>query len=153
VYLSVIATTHPRRPTLLNLRQFAPGLFKGQQSDESVEADELSPFEYHQRHAPKHGPSRARWLTSGQMRRMHERSAAAQRRKTNKRFRKQWVENEQAFFRLHGQVQLLDNRPTSPLVPGVERVLTQRYGSVEAAREHLDGLLRERRGEGTRVGA
>jgi hypothetical protein len=138
---------------MLNLRQFAPGLFKGTQDEESAADDELSPFEYHQRHAPKHGPVKPRFLSNGQLRRMHERGVKAQRRKTNKRFRKQWVENEQAFFRLHGQVQLLDQRPTSPLVPGVERVLEERYGSVDAAREHLQGLLRERLGEGKRVGA
>jgi hypothetical protein len=130
---------------LLNLRQFAPGLFKtGAQNDEDVEAEELSRFEYHRLHAPKHGPVKARWTTAGQMRRAHERSAAAQRRKTNKRFRKQWVQNEQAFFRLLSQVQLIDTRPESALVPGVERVLTQRYGSVEAAREHLNTLVSER---------
>lgn len=96
------------------------------------------------RHAPKHGPQKVRWITAGQQRRAAARWEKTRARKANRRFRRQWMANEAAFNRLLSQIGLLERTPESGLAKGVEKVLVERYGSVEAAREHLGVLIQER---------
>jgi hypothetical protein len=126
---------------LIDLSAFLPGLKRGTRT---ATDDELSPFEYHQRHAPKHGPVKARFITAGQQRRAWVRGQKAANRKANKRYRRQWMANEAAFHTLRSQLALIVERPDSALVPGVVRVLEQRYGSVEEAVEHYTKLADER---------
>jgi hypothetical protein len=133
---------------LNRLANLMPGLF-GKHSDDHSDVEEES-WADKQRSAPKHGPygpggSRVvKFATAGQQRRAQERWTRAAARKANRRYRKQWVANEEAFQRLLSQVGLLQRRPESALAPGVERVLIERYGSVDDARAYLASLIEER---------
>lgn len=142
------------------LANLLPGLYGDRATNDAIEEFEES-WQDKQRRAPKHGPygvggSRVvKFVTAGQQRRAQERWTKTRSRKANKAYRRQWIANENAFQTLLSQVGLLERRPDSALVPGVERVLVERYGSVEEARTHLAGLIQERidnaRGRGARV--
>lgn len=135
------------------LANLMPNLFGKQDVDPDAPLtdEELAELKRERhRHAPKHGPygvggSRVvKFMSSGQQRRAQERWTKTRSRKANKAYRRQWMANEAAFQRLLSQVGLLERRPDSALVPGVERVLIERYGSVEEARTHLASLIQER---------
>jgi hypothetical protein len=136
---------------MIDLRKFAPKLFQSDAEDRPLTPEELREARLEKQHnAPKHGPygpggsHSVRWLTNGQIRRMHERGVKAQQRKARKRFRRQWMANEAAFHTLRSQLDLLAKRPESALAPGVIKVLEERYGSVEEARAYLQTLQAER---------
>lgn len=129
---------------MIDLSRFLPGLSGATERNALKPDEELTPFEYHKRYAPKHGPARFRYVTAGQQRRATTRAQNAYTRKANKRFRRQWMANEAAFHTLRSQLALIVDRPNSALVPGVVRVLEQRYGSIEDAVEHYKSLAAER---------
>lgn len=96
-----------------------------------------------------HGPQRFRSVTNGQIRRLQARRAAAQKRKTNKRFRREWMRNERAFNALRSQLVVVGAIPSShyaedALMENVERHLEAAYGSVEAAEDYYGALVAER---------
>lgn len=99
-----------------------------------------------------HGPQRSRTVTNGQARRLQARRAASQKRKTNRRFRRDWMRNERAFNTLRSQLLVVVgtfDRGTydfpADLVDNVTRHLGEVYGSVEAAEGHFEALSAERR--------
>lgn len=135
----------------MDLRRFAPKLFENNEEERELTPEEEREARLEkQRNAPKHGPygiggaRSVRWLTNGQVRRIQERGAKAQQRKSRRRFRRDWMANEAAYHTLRSQVELLEKRPDSALVPGVTKVLEERYGSVDEARIYLQTLQAER---------
>lgn len=134
----------------MDFTRMMPNYFKERQAVDEIDDTPLTEEELAEikrerhKHAPKHGPVRARWITTGQQRRAQTRWADTRSRKANLRYRKAWMANEAAFQRLRSQLDLLVDRPDSALVPGVVRVLEQNYGSVDAAREHFANLVAER---------
>ena len=130
----------------MNLSKFMPQ-YKGDSAPTDDE-ETLSPFEYHQKFAPKHGPSKSRPYSNGQIRRMIQRQKATAKRKANRRHRFQWMGNQRAMAVLHAQLQVVGVLPmydgtTKPegQRPDVVKVLTERYGSVSEAAEVYGRIL------------
>lgn len=96
-----------------------------------------------------HGPQRFRTVTNGQLRRAQARYAAAQKRKTNKRYRREWMRNGRAFVVLQQQLTVVGALPSNhyaeqDLVDNVERHLVEVYGSVEKALAYFEAVAIER---------
>ena len=72
-----------------SIAHFLPGLREGGDVETADDSEKVNPF-------PR-GPVRYRTVTNGQIRRAQARSAAAQKRKNNRRFRRDWMRNERAF--------------------------------------------------------
>lgn len=108
-----------------------------------------------QRPGRNHGPVKTRSLTNGQIRRMVERERASQKRKANRRFRRQWMDNRLNTAILRGQLAALDKAALlpaegsgyDPLYPArvlpIVDDLTAKYGSVDAAQAAYDEILAE----------
>lgn len=113
-----------------------------------------TPAEERRNDAPKHGPRKVRYFTNGQMRRMVVRQQKAQTRKANRRFRRQWMANQQAVANLRGQLQVVGAIPfydpdvvvsqDAPLHKACVKVLVERYGGVAEALEHYQAIEAER---------
>jgi hypothetical protein len=126
-------------------RYFGLGKTDGDVPELTEEEEAAARREYHRLHAPKHGPVRARWTTSGQQRRALARHQAAQARKANKRHRRTWIANEAAFQTLLAQILVVDRQVGSEaLQDNTVNALEAKYGSYAAAREHLATLVSER---------
>ena len=86
---------------------------------------------------PSQGPSKPRYLTSGQIRRADAREQATAQRKANKRYRRQWMANQAALARLRGQVAVVDNHLGSPeLQANALTGILNKFDTLEDARAH-----------------
>ena len=91
------------------------------------------------------GPRPVKYMTSGQVRRAQARAQATAARKANKRYRRSWMKNEQAFATLRGQLEVVAHLPeTHGMRVIVERHLIKAYGSVEAAAKHFEAIVEDR---------
>jgi hypothetical protein len=100
------------------------------------------------------GPQRVTFMSNGQIRRAQVRRQKAQRRKATKRFRRDWMRNQWNVAVLRSRLQIVGAIPFADpdLVVSQDdgthkhavAVLTEQYGSVEAALEHYESILRER---------
>jgi len=116
----------------------------GKQVAEAADEKPLNPFH--------NGPIQFR--SGGQSperrwRRMQVRRAASQKRKTNKRFRREWMKNERAYVTLRQQLVVVgaipsQHYPEPALADNVERHLETAYGSVDKALEYFAALEAER---------
>lgn len=94
------------------------------------------------------GPQRFRTVTNGQLRRAQVRHAAAQKRKVNRRYRRDWMRNERALNTLQQQWTIATaeaGRFPAAMVDNVVRHLEVAYGSVTGAGAHLLNLRMERK--------
>lgn len=89
-----------------------------------------------------HGPVKMRSMSNGQIRRAIQRQQATAQRKKAKAFRRRWMDNRQNVAVLRGQLATLAEG-ASPACAAIERVLVERFGSVEAAQEQYDGIVAE----------
>lgn len=101
-----------------------------------VAEDELTPEELaeakrreQQRINKLQGPERVKYLTNGQVRRRHERDEKARNRKLNRRYRRDWMNKQQAVANLDGQVRVVNSRPVGdPLRQNALEGLIRRFG-------------------------
>ena len=95
-----------------------------------------------------HGPQRFRTVSNGQIRRLQTRRAAAARRKTNRRYRREWMRNERAFNTLRQQL-VVATAPIgefpNDLMLNAHFQLEQVYGSVAKAQDYFGALALERK--------
>lgn len=109
--------------------------------DDAEEARRKAGYE-----AGRLGPRRFTSPTNGQLRRAAQRRSAAEKRKANRRYRRQWIAAQHAFAGLHGQVMvalgIVDATPA--LKRNVTLELIRTYGSLEAAIKFHDELAAER---------
>lgn len=101
-----------------------------------------------------HGPQRFRSVSNGQIRRLQVRRAESQKRKTNRRFRRDWMKNERSFVVLQQQLRVVAALPLSrggfmvdqpvALMKNVHEHLEAAYGSVDKALDYFRALEAER---------
>lgn len=80
-------------------------IFAGEASPDEELLAEQEAKEARKRSTPKHGPASYRFQTNGQARRAHQRRQATTQRKTNLRYRRNWMLKQQAKATLRGQLQ------------------------------------------------
>jgi len=85
--------------------------------------------------APKHGPSRVRYLTTGQQRRRMVRDSKSEHRKANSRYRRDWMNQTQALANLRGQIAQLEGlavgKEVTPLALNAASGLVRQFGTYE----------------------
>lgn len=116
----------------MNITQFLPGL-RGEDV-EPLSDEEVRQLDKEARRAaaPKHGPRPVRYMTNGQVRRAKARADKAQVRKANRRFRRQWLADQQAIANVKGMLAVTapESRLTAdhPLRINAERGLERNFG-------------------------
>lgn len=78
------------------------------------------------------GPQRLRYMTAGQVRRMHERSERAAQRKMNRRRRRAFMDTQQSEANIRGQIAVL-KRPdiaTEAMRENIIRDLERKYAAA-----------------------
>lgn len=123
----------------MDLSRFMPN-WKNKDTDEAPEG----PVTALERLAAQrnHGPRPVRTMTNGQIRRAIERDGRTRHRKQTQRFRRSWMDHRLAVAVLRGQLATIDEG-RSPVIPAIERVLVETFGSVDAAREKYAAILGE----------
>ena len=138
----------------MNIGSFLPGLASA--NTEEVPFEEMTEAEqaaviaeekrFNRERAPKHGPSRLRFMTNGQVRRAGARSRKAVARKATASHRREWHKAQQAIAVLRGQLQAVgalafwDGSINPAPSRDIEEILVENYGSVDAALEAYKAL-------------
>lgn len=129
----------------MDWNRFIPNVFKDgddltdEELDEQDEQIRKAKYE-----AGRLGPRPTRYLTNGQMRRIAARDAKSQQRKTNRRYRRTWMQHQDLLSRFRGQLDVgtLQVPATPDMQRNVRNALEAEHGSIDAALEAYNKLVK-----------